>query len=281
MKLQAVSHPRGLKSSLAPSLTSCLTSALTISLALANPLAPAQTPPPAAHAPSQPHPATATTTPLPPFSGTWALDLAHSTIQGQRPPGSSQVVILYDGRTWRYRHIHSNNYGQVSDDWDTTLTVGAKTLHVAREEPLTFRSRIYVEKARPQKSTPEKASLQKSRPAPPKPAPARLENASPDPNTLEPGSQPKLAPGPATPPQAATPANEHPFDTVVLQEFVLTDRGGRARNTVRYSLEDGGATLIETEKSSGPMGTETNRWVLHRQSPGTAPPPIDRKDKDD
>jgi hypothetical protein len=221
MKSQAVSHPRGL--------TSCLTSVLATSLALANPLAPAQAPPPAAHAPSQPRsqphpsarPAKATPTPLPPFSGTWALDLAHSTIQSQRPPGSSQVVIQYDGRTWRYRHIHSNNYGQVSDDWDTTLTVGAKTLHVAREEPLTFRSRIYLDKT------------------------------------------------------------THPTATLVLEEFVRTDRGGHAHNTVRYSLEDAGATLIETEKSSGPMGTETNRWVLHRQPPGTAPPPIDRKDKDD
>jgi hypothetical protein len=179
---------------------------------------------------------TANSTTLPPFSGTWALDLQRSTIQGQRPAGTGQVVIQYDGRIWRYRHIHSNNYGQVSDDWDTTLVVGAKTLHVAREEPLTFRSRIYLEKAASQKA--------------------------------------------ASQPATSQPA-DHLSDTLVLQEYVRTDRGGRARNTVRYSLEDGGATLIETEKSSGPMGTETNRWVLHRQSPGDAPPPIDRKDKDD
>jgi hypothetical protein len=158
---------------------------------------------------------------LPAFSGTWALDLKRSTIQGQRPAGSSQVVIEYDGRTWRYRHIHSNSYGQVSDAWDTTLVVGAKTLHVAREEPLTFRSRIYLEK------------------------------------------------------------NASQGDTLVLQEFVRTDRGGTARNTVRYSLEDGGNTLVETEKSVGVMGTEINRWVLQRQAPGEGPLPIDRKDKDE
>jgi hypothetical protein len=161
-----------------------------------------------------------------PFSGTWALDLQRSTIQGQRPTGSSRAVIEYDGRTWRYRHIHSNSYDQVSDAWDTTLTVGAKTLHVAREEPLTFRSRIYLEKN---------------------------------------GSGKNATQG----------------DTLVLQEFVRTDRGGAARNTVRYSLEDGGNTLIETEKSVGAMGTEINRWILRRQAPGEAPPPIDRKDKDD
>ena len=35
-------------------------------------------------------------------------------------------------------------------------------------------------------------------------------------------------------------------------------------NTVRYTLENGGNTLIETETSVGPLGPEHNIYVLNR-----------------
>jgi hypothetical protein len=55
-----------------------------------------------------------------------------------------------------------------------------------------------------------------------------------------------------------------------MTEYVRTDRGQQTSNTVRYTLEDDGNTLIELEQQKGPLGTETNRWVLERQ--GAAAP---------
>ena len=162
-------------------------------------LASAQTPPKST--PAKPA-TTATTQKLPPFSGTWLLNLKRSKIETDRPSGTSRAVIQYDGKTWHYIHIHwNNNYEQQEDQWQVTMTVGSPAFHVEREEPLTFRSRIYRQ-----------------------------------------------------------------GDAMVLLEYIKTDKGQRTTTTVHYTLEDDGNTLIEEEKSKGPLGSTTNRWVLERQT---------------
>jgi hypothetical protein len=142
---------------------------------------------------------------LPPFSGTWILNLKHSRIEGDRPAGTSKAIIQYDGKNWRYIHMHIDDDDQIPQSWETRLVVGSPVFHVEHERPLTFRSRI-----------------------------ARQ------------------------------------GDALVMTEYVRTDRGQQTSNTVRYTLEDDGNTLIELEQQKGPLGTETNRWVLERQ--GAAAP---------
>jgi hypothetical protein len=61
-------------------------------------------------------------------------------------------------------------------------------------------------------------------------------------------------------------------NALVMDEYVRTDKGQHTRNTVTYTLEDDGNTLIELEKEKGPLGTETNRWVLERQGTGATKP---------
>ena len=53
---------------------------------------------------------------------------------------------------------------------------------------------------------------------------------------------------------------------LVLAEDITASDGQKAKNTVRYTLEDDGNTLIESEKEETPAGNETNRWVLERKT---------------
>jgi hypothetical protein len=138
---------------------------------------------------------------LPPFSGTWLLNLSRSKVSSERPTGTSRAVIQYDGKNWRYIHIHWNRYDQQEDKWQVRLLVGSSAYHVEKEEPLTFRSRI-----------------------------------------------------------------SRQGDAMVLSEYLRTDKGQRAHTTTRYTLADGGNTLIEDERTEGPLGPVINRWVLERET---------------
>jgi hypothetical protein len=148
----------------------------------------------------RPSPASPSRT-LPPFSGTWLLNLPRSKIASERPTGTSRAVIQYDGKNWRYIHIHWNRYDQQEDKWQVRLLVGSSAYHVEKEEPLTFRSRI-----------------------------------------------------------------SRQGDAMVLSEYLRTDKGQRAHTTTRYTLADGGNTLIEDERTEGPLGSVINQWVLERQT---------------
>jgi hypothetical protein len=55
-------------------------------------------------------------------------------------------------------------------------------------------------------------------------------------------------------------------EALVLAEDITASDGQKAKNTVRYTLEDNGNTLIESEKEETPAGNETNRWVLERKN---------------
>jgi hypothetical protein len=55
-------------------------------------------------------------------------------------------------------------------------------------------------------------------------------------------------------------------NALVLAEDITASDGQKAKNTVRYTLEDDGNTLIEFEKEETPAGNETNRWVLERKT---------------
>jgi hypothetical protein len=160
-----------------------------------------------------PRPLPASPHTLPPFSGTWLLNLQRSKIESERPSGTSRAVIQYDGKNWRYIHIHWNRYNQQEDKWQVRLLVGSSAYHVEREEPLTFSSRI-----------------------------------------------------------------SRQGDAMVLTEYLRTDKGQRGHTTTRYTLADGGNTLIEDERTVGPLGPATNRWVLEREtSPNNY---LDNDDKD-
>jgi hypothetical protein len=54
-------------------------------------------------------------------------------------------------------------------------------------------------------------------------------------------------------------------DALVLTQEFVAKNGDKASNTVRYSLEDHGNTLVEAEHEETPAGNETNRWVSTRK----------------
>jgi hypothetical protein len=157
---------------------------------------------PAKAVPPKPAPAT-TTQKLPPFSGTWLLNMKRSQVYGSRPSGKNYAVIQYDGKTWRHIHVQWNGWDQQEDAWQVTMTVGSPVFHVEKHEPLTFRSRIYRQ-----------------------------------------------------------------GDSLVMLEYIKDDKGQTVTTTIHYTLEEEGNTLIEEEKSKGPLGVTTSRWVLERQIDG-------------
>jgi len=53
--------------------------------------------------------------------------------------------------------------------------------------------------------------------------------------------------------------------SLILAENITASDGQKGKNTVRYSLEDNGNTLIADEKEQTPAGNETNRWVFERK----------------
>ena len=136
---------------------------------------------------------------LPPFSGTWVLNMQRSKVEAAHPPASGEAVILYDGKTWHFKRTHKSAAGKV-DVWSIDLVVGSPEFHVEKDGPLVFLSRMFRD-----------------------------------------------------------------GDSLVLTEDITASDGQKAKNTVRYSLEDHGNTLIEDEKEETPAGNETNRWILERK----------------
>lgn len=137
---------------------------------------------------------------VPPFSGTWILNMQRSKVEAAHPPVSGEAVILYDGKTWHFKRTHRNATEKV-DRWSIDLVVGSPKFHVEKDGPLVFHSRMYRD-----------------------------------------------------------------GDALVLAEDITASDGQKAKNTVRYTLEDDGNTLIESEKEETPAGNETNRWVLDRKA---------------
>ncbi len=56
-------------------------------------------------------------------------------------------------------------------------------------------------------------------------------------------------------------------DVLVLDERIVLKDGRQATNVVRYSLQDGGRTLVAEEKFRGPLRKHDNLWVADRKSP--------------
>ncbi|CAN5423760.1 hypothetical protein BH10ACI4_BH10ACI4_05660 [soil metagenome] len=54
-------------------------------------------------------------------------------------------------------------------------------------------------------------------------------------------------------------------EALVLRQDFVSNAGEKASNTVRYTLEDHGNTLVESEHEETPAGNETNRWVSIRK----------------
>lgn len=63
-------------------------------------------------------------------------------------------------------------------------------------------------------------------------------------------------------------------NAMLLTETGVTLNGQKTSNTVRYTLEDGGKTLVETETALGPLGKQVNVYVLEREG---AVPADDKK----
>jgi hypothetical protein len=153
--------------------------------------------------PAPANPAAPSTQKLPPFSGTWLLNMKRSQIYGTRPSGKNFAVIQYDGKTWKHTHVQWNGWDQQEDAWQVVMVVGSPVYHVEQHEPLTFRSRIYRQ-----------------------------------------------------------------GDSMVMLEYIRSNKGQNVTTTIHYTLEDDGNTLIEEEKSKGPLGVQTSHWVLERQTEG-------------
>ena len=66
-------------------------------------------------------------------------------------------------------------------------------------------------------------------------------------------------------------------NAMLLTETGITLNGQKTANTVRYTLEDGGKTLVETETAVGPLGKQLNIYVLEREGP--EPEAATKKDK--
>jgi hypothetical protein len=79
---------------------------------------------------------------VPPFSGTWILNMQRSKVEAAHPPISSEAEILYDGKTWHFKRRHKNGSGKV-DTWSIDLVVGSREFHVEKDGPLVFHSRMY------------------------------------------------------------------------------------------------------------------------------------------
>jgi hypothetical protein len=54
-------------------------------------------------------------------------------------------------------------------------------------------------------------------------------------------------------------------DVLVLDEKIVLANGREATNVVRYSLRDGGMTLVAEEKFRGPVRRYDNLWVADRK----------------
>jgi hypothetical protein len=137
---------------------------------------------------------------IPPFTGTWTLDLQRSTFEGKaHPPIAAEVVIRYDGTHWHRWRSHTAPDGKV-DAHAIDLIVDAPEPQVVKDGPVTIYSRI-----------------------------TRDGNA------------------------------------LILHQDIVVNTGEKATNTVRYTLEDNGKTLVEFEQEVTPDGNETNRWVSTRK----------------
>jgi hypothetical protein len=54
-------------------------------------------------------------------------------------------------------------------------------------------------------------------------------------------------------------------DVLVLDERIVLKDGREATNVVRYSLRDGGRTLVAEEKFRGPFHKHDNLWIADRK----------------
>jgi hypothetical protein len=57
----------------------------------------------------------------------------------------------------------------------------------------------------------------------------------------------------------------HDGDALILMQNIVANTGEKATNSVRYTLEEHGNVLIESEQEITPAGNETNRWVSTRK----------------
>lgn len=78
---------------------------------------------------------------LPPFSGTWVLNMQRSKLT-RRIEGESKAIIQYDGKTWNYIHSHQDQPDEEPEAWRITLIVNSAKLHTEPGEEITFHSRI-------------------------------------------------------------------------------------------------------------------------------------------
>jgi Neuraminidase (sialidase) len=58
---------------------------------------------------------------------------------------------------------------------------------------------------------------------------------------------------------------------MLMTETGVTLNHQQVHTTIRYTLEDQGNTLVETEVSVGPLGPQKNVYVLEREGTGSAP----------
>jgi hypothetical protein len=74
---------------------------------------------------------------VPPFTGTWTLDLHRSTFVGKaHPPIAAKVVIRYDGTHWHRWRSHTAADGKV-DAHAMDLIVDSPKPLVVKEGPVT------------------------------------------------------------------------------------------------------------------------------------------------
>jgi len=81
---------------------------------------------------------------LPPFTGTWKLNMSKSKLQAAHPPVASTASIFCDGKHWHYKRTHTYKDGK-SETWSIDLDVNSNLTHMEKDGPLTFFSKIHRE----------------------------------------------------------------------------------------------------------------------------------------
>lgn len=78
---------------------------------------------------------------LPPFSGTWKLDLKRSKVETKNPPSASIATIRYDGKVWNFSRTRQFP-DKPADTWSTSIPVDAREPQISHEPSLTITTRV-------------------------------------------------------------------------------------------------------------------------------------------
>jgi hypothetical protein len=82
---------------------------------------------------------------VPPYSGTWQLDLKRSRIEINDPPVASTTTIRYDGRVWNFSRTHLYAH-EPPNTRSFSFTVNSPDPQVTHQPSMTIHTRVTRER---------------------------------------------------------------------------------------------------------------------------------------